>query len=87
MAAAHRRAGIATVTAQRLRRLEAAEPDTITSRMGLIRALATGGDITSAIAVPNSAVRDAELAHGSDHWLTHAVLDCGKIGGLIHRGA
>ena len=75
------------VTAQRMRRFRApSDPDTLISRMGLIRAVAAAGDISTAVDMLNSALRDAEAAHGPHHWTTRGLLQCGEHSGILHRG-
>lgn len=74
------------VTAQRMRSFGPADPDTLISRMGLIRAVAAAGDISTAVDMLNSALRDAEAAHGPHHWTTRGLLQCGEHSGILHRG-
>jgi hypothetical protein len=48
--------------------------------------VAAAGDLTSAIALFNAALQDAEAALGPHHRHTRALLECGQNSGLIHRG-
>jgi Tetratricopeptide repeat len=72
------------VTAQRTRLLGATHPDTLTSRMGQICAITAAGDMSAGLELLRDAMQDAEDAHGLDHRLTRAVLECGQHAGLIH---
>ena len=72
------------VTVQRMRLLGGVHPDTLTSRMGLICAVTAAGDMSTGLDMLRSTLQESEDAHGLDHPLTRAVLECGQSSGLIH---
>ena len=67
-----------TVTDQRRQVLGRSHLDTLTSVMGLVRALAAAGERNRAIAVLNENVGQAETAHGTHHASVRALVDCGR---------
>jgi Tetratricopeptide repeat len=72
------------VTAARTQRLGATDPDTLTSRMGLICALTAAGDLSTGLALFKTAIAEAQEAHGETHPFTLALVECGVSTGLIH---